>query len=59
MFRNVVGVKVGVVRVGAPGPAADLVDEKSSLKLSPDIGRTRLTKNETCILPVCFKCRND
>lgn len=45
MFLSVVGVSVGVVKVGAPGPAADLVDEKSSLKkLSPDIGLVSLSE---------------
>jgi len=44
MFLSVVGVSVGVVNVGAPGPAADLVDEKSSLKLSPDIGLVSLNR---------------
>ena len=38
MFLSVVGVSVGVVKVGAPAPPADRDEVKSSRKLSPDIG---------------------
>jgi hypothetical protein len=36
MFLSVVGVRVGVVRVGAPAPPREV---KSRRRLSPDIGR--------------------
>jgi hypothetical protein len=49
MLRSVVGVSVGVVNVGAPGPPAYRAAAKSSRKLSPDIGSETGEKTKTRI----------